>query len=103
MNSENFINPSKLLKLLELDYTFIDLRESDIFKLSHLPKFVNIPCEIFDQCWKIIKTNEPIILICSQGSTSAYYASLMQKNNITCFSVYGGIKAIPKINDSSIF
>ena len=70
MENNHLIPISNLSKLIQHDYTFIDLRDTSQFNKLHITKFINIPYDQFINNPPKLSKNKPIYLICYTGTKS---------------------------------
>jgi cysteine synthase B len=74
----------------------IDVRTNLAYQLSTIPKAINIPWEIFEQCIdgaKPFPSTVPILLACPVGEKTLRYASYLTDRGYKAFSLAGGILA----------
>lgn len=87
-----FISPEKLLKNYN-NYTVLDIREPQEYKVSHLKNSIFISYKDFDinKTIQALPKNKPIVVYCSIGYRSEKIGELLIQKGYTVYNLYGGI------------
>lgn len=94
MENNHLIPINNLSKLIQHDYTFIDLRDTSQFNKLHITKFINIPYDQFINNPPKLSKNKPIYLICYTGTKSLSLAKKLSSLDYQAYSFSGGFYAI---------
>lgn len=94
MNSNNLIDVKKIPQLLQQNYQFIDLRNSNDYKREHLQKFINIPYDSFFEALPSLDKSKPIVLVCYSGARSMQLVKTLNQQGYHSYSISGGFYAI---------
>ncbi|MCK9605508.1 MAG: cyclic nucleotide-binding domain-containing protein [Methylomonas sp.] len=105
LGKEQFINLIKLptLKYIGIDELYvqmsqgaelIDVRGHDEFKISHLPRSINVPFFSLRMYLKTLNRHHPVIVVCKDGKTSEMAAFILQQNKFNALILKNGIAGL---------
>lgn len=80
--------------MLSRDAEFIDVREPDAFKLSHLPGSINVPIFSLRMQLKTLKRYKPLIVVCRNGKDSETASFILLRHKLNALVLKGGIEAL---------